>query len=195
MPWWRNNQAFVLHMSHSTLLFLRGVANPLVFIKGLYTLYLVSSSWWLLQCGFIVKQSGLFRVDYPKHVSSPWGLDGPLCHSVSKPAVQTLLCTVLHYEVNTYGYKSCCFFCLWIYVFQWDLQWPRVCGQSIALSQLLAVPISFWWSGLNYVVMVQVQVSCFGHKVPRAVMRTSTGPHSVASIKYIVNILIWSAAP
>lgn len=37
VPWWRNNQAFVLHISRSTLL---GEANPLVFIKGLYSLYL-----------------------------------------------------------------------------------------------------------------------------------------------------------
>lgn len=105
MPWWRNNQAFVLHMSRSTLLFLRGVTNPLVFIKGLYSLYLVSSSWLMLQCKFVVRQSGLFRADYPKHVYSLRGLDGPLCHSVSKPAVQSLLCTVLHYQINTYGNK------------------------------------------------------------------------------------------
>lgn len=73
--------------------------NPLVFIKGLYGLYRPPGEC----CGLGVKQSGLFRADYPKHVSSPQGLDGPLCHSVSKPAVQSLLCTVLHYEINTYG--------------------------------------------------------------------------------------------
>lgn len=102
MAWWRNNQAFVLHMSRSTLLFLRGVTNPLVFIKGPCSLYLVSSSRWTLQCGFIVKQSGLFRADYPKHVSSLQGPDGPLCHSASKPAVQSLQCTALRCEINTW---------------------------------------------------------------------------------------------
>lgn len=73
--------------------------NPLVFIKGLYCLCRPPGEC----CGLGVKQSGLFRADYPKHVSSPQGLDGPLCHSVSKPAVQSLLCTALHYEINTYG--------------------------------------------------------------------------------------------
>lgn len=116
MPRWRNNQAFVLHMSRGTLLFLRGVANPLVFIKRPYSVYLVSSSWWVLQRSFIVRQSGLFRADYPKHVSSLRGLDGPFCHSVSKPAVQSLLCTELKYQINTYGNKSS-FFLLNIYFF------------------------------------------------------------------------------
>lgn len=74
--------------------------NPLVFIKRTaLSIYCPAGEC----CGLGVKQSGLFRADYPKHVSSPQGLDGPLCHSVSKPAVQSLLCTALHYEVNTYG--------------------------------------------------------------------------------------------
>lgn len=47
---------------------------------------------------------GLFRADYSKHVSSLRGLDGPFCHSVSRPNVQILLCTMLHYEINKYGY-------------------------------------------------------------------------------------------
>lgn len=104
MPWWRNNQAFVLHMSCSTLLFLRGEANPLVFIKGLYSLFLprgeccsVASSSNNLVFSELITQSMC-----PLYGSLMGCSDSVQVSQLYKSSLSTKRC----YEINTFFFIS-----------------------------------------------------------------------------------------